>query len=1270
MKRILLLCGLLLTMWTVLENGAMTVRAEDTISAEVNHRAPISYDPIAHEPDWIEIKFNEGTAIRLRDGELVDLNRDDTLREPAVADVLASVANGTWQRTHTVSEVALDQMRTDGIERTRETLPDLNLYFRLQLPDGMTPDNAIAQFAMLSIVERVYPVQRPTSNPLPPVMEQLDDDNINFPDSNVPFHQKYLNPSPEGIDAEFAWETGVRGRGDGITICDLEYNYNAHADLPAVPIINGTPWLDDGNHGTAVLGVMGARNNDWGITGIASRAQYLFATTWPAVSVFGYKIPGTLNVAAAITACADALDEGDIIIIEAQTSGPNGACTDPNDQTGCLPVEWIQSNYDAIKSAVAQGIVVIEAAGNGNQDLDLNIYDVGHRPFSPANDSGAIIVGSSFSDFTDFNLQRNTSSNYGATVDMFAWGMHIAATGYGSAYGIEGPQYWYGAFGGTSGASPIVAASAAIVQSTYENVNGSYASPATVKSILQNTGTAQVNENGENIGWMPDLKAAINQINGAASLPAPIITPNGGQQMMPLEIDIDYGDTPPANSNNQMRYTLDGSEPTEDSFIIIPEFGDTLTLAYGATLKVKAWRYIPATGTYLESETATATFVSTTPKVATPQISTGGGTFTAPYQVVITSNTPGTTIRYRTDGKTIGLFRPGTLYTGPITLQAGTYKISAVAYKDGYYKSDQVKSAEFEVVPVTLSSPSIYPPDGQYQGSVTVNLSSSTLGGTIRYTLDGSTPTANSPIYTEPIEIFENATVKARVYLSGYTESATVSATYTVIAQASTPTISPPDGSTANDFINITMASTTPGAEIRYTTNGADPQPHSSLYSGQLTLGIGVHTIKARAFLDGAEASEITTVNYTVFDLDSLIDPPNITPLGGNHNGPIMMTLQSDTDVDFMFYTLDGTDPQSSTTFKVYSGPVELVGDETYFVRARAYKSGIGNSNMSFATIVVVNPTLGQVQAPTISKESGTYNNAISVQVAAPDFLSPFRIRRLFITQDGTEPVVDFGPSGGAFSNPKTLSISSPQTVKAVAAQSGWFNSDVTLAQYGFQCGLPIITDGGTFTDTVSVSISTVTSSASIRYTTDGSEPTATSTPYGSPFSLGVGEHIVNAKCFRNNFDDSETATSAFIVNETPTEPAIDQQPRAGGAAIDQCDSATLSVSATGTAPLAYQWMKDGSLLAGEIEPELVIAAAQAGNAGSYTVSVSNGAGTVTSNAVNVTVNPTGAQCTSVPTAVSMVGGLISAENTPIILLTILLLVTSISLRSRRLRHK
>ncbi|MCA9925212.1 MAG: chitobiase/beta-hexosaminidase C-terminal domain-containing protein, partial [Anaerolineales bacterium] len=79
--------------------------------------------------------------------------------------------------------------------------------------------------------------------------------------------------------------------------------------------------------------------------------------------------------------------------------------------------------------------------------------------------------------------------------------------------------------------------------------------------------------------------------------------------------------------------------------------------------------------------------------------------------------------------------------------------------------------------------------------------------------------------------------------------------------------------------------------------------------------------------------------------------------------------------------------------------------------------------------------------------------------------------------------------------------VFSPQTVKAISAQAGWFDSDIAEATFTFVCDTPTVTEGGTFTDSAVVSLSSGTTGAKIYYTTDGSEPTTSDTLYSGSFS-------------------------------------------------------------------------------------------------------------------------------------------------------------------------
>jgi uncharacterized repeat protein (TIGR02543 family) len=80
----------------------------------------------------------------------------------------------------------------------------------------------------------------------------------------------------------------------------------------------------------------------------------------------------------------------------------------------------------------------------------------------------------------------------------------------------------------------------------------------------------------------------------------------------------------------------------------------------------------------------------------------------------------------------------------------------------------------------TVSAPVATPDAGTYTGTQTVTLSSDTEGATIHYTLDGTEPTADSPVYDGPIEVDHSCTLKAAAFHDVMLASETVEFSYTI----------------------------------------------------------------------------------------------------------------------------------------------------------------------------------------------------------------------------------------------------------------------------------------------------------------------------------------------------------------------------------------------------------------------------------------------------------------------------------------------------------
>ena len=92
-----------------------------------------------------------------------------------------------------------------------------------------------------------------------------------------------------------------------------------------------------------------------------------------------------------------------------------------------------------------------------------------------------------------------------------------------------------------------------------------------------------------------------------------------------------------------------------------------------------------------------------------------------------------------------------------------------------------VDMGAYEAIPAnTVATPTFTPLDGAtFAGSQAVTLACATAGAAIRYTLDGSEPTAASALYTAPVQLTQTTTVKARAFVAGMADSAAASATYT-----------------------------------------------------------------------------------------------------------------------------------------------------------------------------------------------------------------------------------------------------------------------------------------------------------------------------------------------------------------------------------------------------------------------------------------------------------------------------------------------------------
>lgn len=419
---------------------------------------------------------------------------------------------------------------------------DLGSFYRVTADDAKLDAIATA-LAETEPVEAAY-VKPPTS---PASMMDMAPPLADEPPAVTPDftpRQGYLDAAPAGVDARWAW-TQPGGRGTGVNIIDVEGAWRfTHEDLTGNQggVVGGTQSSDIRwrNHGTAVIGVFGGDVNGFGVTGISADART------SAVSIFG---PGNSS-AAAIRAAASRLNAGDVLLIELHRPGPRFNFAFREDQQGYIAVEWWPDDFAAILFATSRGVIVVEAAGNGAQNLDDGIYNTRpagfpgswRNPFNRANpDCGAVMVGAGAPATLNHGPDRSRLdfSNFGACLDAQGWGRDVVTNGYGDLQGGANEDLWYTArFSGTSSASPVVVGALACVQGILRARSRPLLTPATARQRLRSTGSPQQDAPGrpatQRIGNRPDIRGLMSALTPKSLIKDAI--KEGGKDMKEKDI--------------------------------------------------------------------------------------------------------------------------------------------------------------------------------------------------------------------------------------------------------------------------------------------------------------------------------------------------------------------------------------------------------------------------------------------------------------------------------------------------------------------------------------------------------------------------------------------------------------------------------------------------------------------------------------------------------------------------------------------------------------
>lgn len=178
----------------------------------------------------------------------------------------------------------------------------------------------------------------------------------------------------------------------------------------------------------------------------------------------------------------------------------------------------------------------------------------------------------------------------------------------------------------------------------------------------------------------------------------------------------------------------------------------------------------------------------------------------------------------------------------------------------------------------------------------------------------------------------------------------------------------------------------------------------------------------------------------------SPVATPVFSLTAGTYSSPQTLTISDQTPGATIYYTINGDAPNSGST--IYSGQLTVSASET--IVAVAVASGHSNSPMAIAAYTI---NLPPAATPTFSVPSGTYYAPQTVT-----FTDTTAGATIYYTTNGSTPTTN----STVYAGPITVSTTS--TINAIAAASGYANSAVASATYGFPSTFTIAASPGALT--------------------------------------------------------------------------------------------------------------------------------------------------------------------------------------------------------------
>ncbi len=399
------------------------------------------------------------------------------------------------------------------------------------------------------------------------------------------------------------------------------------------------------------------------------------------------------------------------------------------------------------------------------------------------------------------------------------------------------------------------------------------------------------------------------------------------------------------------------------------------------------------------------------------------------------------------------------------------------------------------------------PVGGTYGGARTVTLSCEDAGGSgcaaLHYTLDGAMPTTGSPLYSGPLALASNTTLKFFAVDGAGNASPVSIQVYVIDTTAPTTLVSLP-GDVYAQSQQVTLSCDDAGGSgctaTYYTVDGSTPTTGSPRYTGALSLS-ATTTLKFFSVDAAGNRESVHTERYVI---DLLAPTTTARPAGGAYNSRQDVTLSCNDGVGTgcaaTHFTLNGSMPttlsprytegtvipiSANTTLKFFSvdaaGNTEPVQTQTYFIDTTP-------------------PTT------TASPGAGTYGGTRNVTLSCTDDAGS-GCKVTYYTTNGTAP----GAGSPQYEAGKPIAITANTVLRFLSVDTAGNAEPVQVLEYKLDVLPPVTTaspQGGAYKAArdVTLACADATSTCSATYyTLDGTTPGTNSPRYdGTPLHIAT----------------------------------------------------------------------------------------------------------------------------------------------------------------------